>query len=716
VFNGKEWRTYGIGDGPLGERVFDIRCSPADGDVWIATSAGLARYRNRSNQWSYYTRLNGLPADQVQCLAFNPQGDVFAGLQCGGVAIARASERHTQWTVSAAPWTFDKEQRTPYPTEPEGEGLPSNLINAVLVTRNGTVWAATTAGLAWSVNGGRRWQYRRGRDFAARAKGVLGGAPKGWKPPAKDVAERLLPEDYVTCLAEASDGTLWTGFREQGCAALDPKTLVVKQWVRPDPKDKAAELKDGYVRRLLPMPDGRILAGGYGGGIVWITPAYSLKTAAFPTEGRPSGDIPPLPAPAAAPDDAQLGRWTAYLRDLEKKPLPPGSAAYLGEDWATQGDWVERYGRRYAMLCAMNSPWDNHFIDSDPEYNIAGMIGPHFNGDDALRHWIHWIKTENPRSLYSPTIAIRCQAEWDDHGEAYPASFDGPDVWSVVKVPAGTQRLSLYFFNKDGHDGRNRCRDYLLEVRNYDSRLPEKLVLNIWKPLRMGLPLDIRSADLTNAIPRPVLARARVHDFWGGVYKTFVVQGPGTFYVRVARQGSHNAIVSAVLTDKMPEPFEEADDPRGATILHFGGVLYAPPDVRTITPKTAPAVAEPLRLWDAAQSICAYQKGADAFAAAQCLAYRAANSRQAPAVLKENWRWHLRLWDGAERGRFYDTMMRAWTVRQNLYAFLRSAEFRPYSPNVVPFSVLKLEEMEEQGVNWRQFIPAGQPDKKGGKQ
>ena len=44
VFNGEKWRTYDVLNGPLGERVFRIACCPTDGDVWIATSAGLCRY------------------------------------------------------------------------------------------------------------------------------------------------------------------------------------------------------------------------------------------------------------------------------------------------------------------------------------------------------------------------------------------------------------------------------------------------------------------------------------------------------------------------------------------------------------------------------------------------------------------------------------------------------------------------------------------------
>ena len=40
VFNGEKWRSYSVEDGLPGERVFAIAVSPADGDVWVATSGG----------------------------------------------------------------------------------------------------------------------------------------------------------------------------------------------------------------------------------------------------------------------------------------------------------------------------------------------------------------------------------------------------------------------------------------------------------------------------------------------------------------------------------------------------------------------------------------------------------------------------------------------------------------------------------------------------
>ncbi|MDR2641718.1 MAG: hypothetical protein LBC74_02870, partial [Planctomycetaceae bacterium] len=36
--------------------------------------------------------------------------------------------------------------------------------------------------------------------------------------------------------------------------------------------------------------------------------------------------------------------------------------------------------------------------------------------DDVIRRWIHWAKTDNPKTLYDPYYGYRRQAEWDDHG------------------------------------------------------------------------------------------------------------------------------------------------------------------------------------------------------------------------------------------------------------------------------------------------------------
>jgi streptogramin lyase len=70
VFNGKDWKNYDVIDGPIGERIFDIKICPKDGDVWIATSAGISRYKIDSDNWEHLTREDGLLEDQASVLAF----------------------------------------------------------------------------------------------------------------------------------------------------------------------------------------------------------------------------------------------------------------------------------------------------------------------------------------------------------------------------------------------------------------------------------------------------------------------------------------------------------------------------------------------------------------------------------------------------------------------------------------------------------------------
>ena len=270
VWNGEAWRHYDVPDGPLGERVFDIACNPADGDVWIATSAGLTRYRAARDRWDHYTRADGLPSDLAAALAFARDGTLYVGTQCHGIAYARpvpvnkALEYYT-WSVAAAPDRFGPDGCSPVPLEPAGTGLPSNLINDLLVGRDGTVWAATTAGLAWSRNGGTSWRFLRGRDWEGKVRGLLGGPPKGWRPPDPRRGAVLLPEDRVTCLAEDDQGLIWLGHWRKGYTVFAPRTAapVYMSAHPPDPTGREEE----FVSAICPVPGGPPWIGWYGGGL-----------------------------------------------------------------------------------------------------------------------------------------------------------------------------------------------------------------------------------------------------------------------------------------------------------------------------------------------------------------------------------------------------------------------------------------------------------------
>ncbi len=502
VFNGKSWKTYGPIDGPLGCHVVALATSPVSGDVWGCTESGLFRYSLKTNAWAYVTRAEGLPSDQPDCLAFARDGTLFVGTDCDGLAIASPSDNYARWRHVPGPAAL--------PDTPGGNGLPSPLVNCLLVSRDGTVYAGTDAGLAHSTDNGRTWRFLRGADW----KDKLAGLYQPVTPRDVSTNGLLLSEDYVTALAEDGAGRLYVGHRRTGLGVYDERTA---QGVT------TPGAYGGYVKALLPTSHGHLLIGTYGDGLHvtnWPAPPVAIIS-------NSPHSFSPLPVSVAPPSSAQLA--SLLHRALSPQgPPTPGQAAYIGEDWDTQGDWLGSYGTRYAVFCACQAPLD-HQVTADASYNVHGQIGPHHDPWDGLRRWVQWLDSDDTRVLFDPIIGHRREAEWDDHGEAYPTTHEGPDVWVTVTVPAGLHRLSLYFFNKDGHAGDNRYRDYLIQI----------------KPDR----------DTVEAAgDAPTLAQARVKDFWGGVYEQFALTGPARYQVRVGRNYSLNTILAGVFLDKLGGP------------------------------------------------------------------------------------------------------------------------------------------------------------------
>ncbi len=287
---------------------------------------------------------------------------------------------------------------------------------------------------------------------------------------------------------------------------------------------------------------------------------------------------------------------------------------------------------------------------SDFSYKVSASIGPHHTEFDGLRTHCSVVQTDNPKALYDPIPGYRRQAEWDDHGEAYAQSFSGPDLWINITVPKGVQQVSLYFINKDGHDATNahghyalnRYRDYLVELKPYQD-------------------------DLTIADSLPTLAQTRVRDFWGGVYKSFAVRHSGKFWIKISKNGSVNAIVSAVLLDKLAGP------PTVWETRHsgwYGKDTYKLPAIPKMSSPSV-LVAAAKRLWEATEKNADKQEVDRALSVYRLLAYRAVNadvqkiqpkSASLPEVngLLANWRWSLCLWNPAEREAFWTAMQDAW--------------------------------------------------------
>lgn len=602
VFDGKTWQNYEVVAGlskpnslagPLGERVFHITVCPTDGDVWICSSCGLARYSDAKDTWAYFTRADGLPSDQPNSIAFDPAGNIVVATQCDGIALADAADNYAHWRTIPGPDVL--------PTTATGDGLSTNLTNDVLVARDGTIYAATDAGICWSGDKGKTWKFIRGADWSEKVRQRFGGPPEGWIR----TTTVELSEDYVTCLAEADDGGLWVGYRSKPCEKVDPKT-----WHVTDPGVAT------FASAMISIGDD-LVAGTYGERhlMPWRT-TETKSVAALPAA---------FPSAAHVPSETDL----TTLIDKTKAGQPITSPIYLEEDWSTSGDAVGRYGLQYACICGGGPPGD-HVLGRVVGYKITRAIGPNHTKDDGLRAYISGYSTTDPRALYDPHVQTRRQSEWDDHGEAYHAEFDGPDIWITVQLPSGNHRISLYFFNNDGHTTLSKHRDYLLELR--------------------------ASNEAAGADPAasPVLARGRVCDFWGGVYKSFWVPAAGTYTVRIVRNFSTNAIVSGFFVDQLP--LDPAKALPGALPL-MGGIRYVVPTYRLSSIGTvSPLLSAAQSLW--ASGDVSLSDATD-FRQIRIDAFRAANTTSAPSPILQNWRWNLRLWVEEDRQLFASAMAAA---------------------------------------------------------
>lgn len=424
----------------------------------------------------------------------------------------------------------------------------------------------------------------------------------------------------------------------------------------------------------------------------------------------------PFPSVARPLPRQELERRYQDMAVQGGKGKKPMDVIFYGDDWSTRGDWCHRHGRDYAMLCAANAPWNNvEYFNSlmSMRYECVGTIGPN-QRKDALRHWVETINDKGNRNvLVSPDYCIRTEAEWDDHGEDYPQSFDGPDVWIAVKVPEGRHMLSVYFYNPNGRrSANNALRDYLVEVRKMITGLQN---LGVFYSISKK-DNDVFKACAEHAgahLVAPVLARTRVSAFSGaGVYKSFLVQGPGAYYIRVSRNHSFNTIVNGVFMTCLAYPDRSVWDVKSP------GGMFNRSRLRDLLDVPYPGMASfhgkpsPFLSVDDVRSVGGIQDASRYHAYLLDLLRAQSDEKRrqgAEPVPEDQVKWCLNIRDAGDERLFDDYLTKLWERHQELYPFNRSAEWAEYSPNVISFSVDEVKAMEKMNVDWKQYLPGGNP-------
>lgn len=593
VYDGKTWRNYDALSGPLGEHVLAIAICPASaptgaGDVWLATDLGLTRYSVATDSWSYFTRADGLPSDQASSLAFDSEGNLYVAMQCDGVAIGRGADGYRHWQSVHGP--------IEPPPASHGSGLPSSNINAILVTRDGMILAGTSHGLALSRDHGATWTFMRGKDWVAKYKEAIDGPGPDWKP-ADDGA--VLAEDNVTALAQDGAGRIWIGYRIKGFQYLSPD--LTKVLFSDNPR------RGQYSTFILPIPGRSPVMGSYGNGVEFLT---GPSDPSRPPAAEASTAVPSFPSPAAAPSAEELQRLADQVNASGNSSQV---AAFLGQDWMTQGDWLGRYGRQKYLLPPMVSN------DSNPEYQITRRPYAGLRGNPSSGFYYY---PDNPKNwtrgmLYRPGPEGRRNFEWNDGGwqqKVFDENFEGPDLWIDFSVPPGLSRVSLYHYMPGGYIGANRRRDFTVALVKYEP-------------------------DLSAAQHAAPLATVRVVPAQAGAYQTFVVS-EGRYMFHIMSNYSYGATLQGIFFD-LANP--TAVSPTDCVAECLNGTHFDPPQVGPALPTDSTRLRAARALWAALDAKLATTVPLQLHY--RTLAYRVATEEKADSSLLANWRWNLHLWN-----------------------------------------------------------------------
>lgn len=680
IWNGRQWKQYTHKTTLPGGRVFDITVSPVTGDVAVATSGGIAIYSPLTDSWKDITRADGLPEDQASALAFDASGDLWVGFSTAGMARLTLKNGYKAGEFLHSKWPSEDARKLSQPPVLFGAGLPSNLCNTLAVNNN-SVLVGTTLGLG--IRRGNKQIFIRGKDAGEKlkAKGVM-ISPQGKLKP--------LPEDYVTSLYPVKEGA-WIGFRNQGAILFNPMNMQYKSSLD---NQSAEKRKRNPVTCFVALHDGTVLAGVFGEGFRAVG-----KTTASKTQKRRFGDEIKHPRIFSIPEDQE---WQNALKQFQS--LPPNEKTYgisfSCDDWETQGDWCNRYGRHFALRCSGEKSWGDviHRFDQRKDarghlYDARVTLGPRKKIKDA---WIsEKFYEENAASricLYNINDATRPCSEWSDQSYLHGTFFDGPDLWVIVRVPAGKNEISLYF-NQPISDGIS-CydRDYLIEARFVELRLPQEVLIRgndvNGKPSEKMV-----DVELARIMSLPVAVRTRCRDFGNnGVYKIFYTDRPGLYFLRIFGNGSKEVTLGGVFINACQEnSYQNVKMP-------------SPPELVSIKTSDMPG-----NLMDAWTSC--FVSRADSSSHIHCsqklLLYSFRKLwaiSSVPVALKENWKWHLKIWDENDIKGFERKMLETWSTEQMKDSYYRSSYKFPNSPNVIDFTPQEIRMMDRWKVDWKQFI------------
>jgi hypothetical protein len=326
------------------------------------------------------------------------------------------------------------------PLDPCGEGLPSNQINALLAGSDGTIWAGTSAGLAWSRDDGTTWNFLRGRDYGDKMRGLLTGPPHGWKELARIRFGELLPEDHVSLLTEDATGTIWIGTSSLGCIALKPASLSRNT----PPKNDDPPSQRAFLEEV--AAESSRFYGTQTDRIVAMTPLSGSEVLI----ASQAGFLEKMECPGitqefkSTPKPVQKTPKQAFPATFTLTTPQQPNNVFLGVDRTTRGDWLGKYGRTYALIGGGDMPHDKLIAFDESVCQVRLFVG---NVGNRTRPLERVTLSAAPASLTGRT----------SEGNTVPRTSDGQNLWCEIKLNLlGQHEVSFYFVDVVSNWDRTR--------------------------------------------------------------------------------------------------------------------------------------------------------------------------------------------------------------------------------------------------------------------
>lgn len=253
---------------------------------------------------------------------------------------------------------------------------------------------------------------------------------------------------------------------------------------------------------------------------------------------------------------------------------------------------------------------------------------------------------------------------------------------AIVTVPEGRHLLSLYFYDPTPlaeYDLRNGMRDYLIEVRKMTSDFNLDMATGNAKLEKGRNPLQYLMEALTTTSSMPVQARGRVKSFsGGGVYKNFILDGKGCYYIRLVRNYSVNTTINGIFLSSLDETKKAwiRYNSIGKMSVPYGLKAPYPPSLKEQDLHKLPETL--LASWAASQDV-ARKNLLEIWESRRqgIYIYRHLLTLGGLDHVKMNWRWHLKIWNDRDKNYFKRQMENAWESLQDCFVFYRSNEWIP---------------------------------------